>query len=41
MVINGIIHRSLNVAGWKILYKWRFIAGKIIKLNGGFPIANV
>jgi hypothetical protein len=32
------------VAGWKIhehLYKWRFVAGEIIELNGELSIATV
>ena len=30
---------SSNIASWKFVYKWRFIAGKLIEFNGGFSVA--
>ena len=33
MVIRGISLWESDVAGWKILYKWRLIAGKILEVT--------
>ena len=30
---------SSNIASWKLVYKRRFKAGKLIELNGGFSVA--